>query len=57
VVAIWYNGSLVFVFLHLLTYLCSLALNNPIKIALEGMGSVVGRSKCKNVAERKFEGV
>lgn len=46
-VAKWYNGSLVFVFLHLLTYLCSLALNKPLKIALEGMGSVVGRSKVK----------
>lgn len=56
-VAKWYNGSLVFVFLHLLTYICSLALNNPLKIALEGMGSVVGRSKRKNVAERNFEGM
>ena len=40
-VAKWYNGSLVFVFLHLLACCGSLALNNPLKIALEGMGSVV----------------
>ena len=41
------NGGLVFVFLHLLACCGSLALNNPLKIALEGMGSVVGRSKVK----------
>lgn len=56
-VAVRNNGGLVFVFLHLLTCYGSLALNNPLKIALEGIGSVVGRSKCKNVAEQKFEGV
>ena len=41
------NGGLVFVFLHLLTCYGSLTLNNPLKIALDGMGGVVGRSKVK----------
>lgn len=56
-VAIRNNGGLVFVFLHFLACCGFLTLNNHLKIALEGMGSVVGRLKRKNVAERKFEGV
>ena len=34
------NGGMVFVFLHLLDCYYSLALNKPLKIALEGTGSV-----------------
>lgn len=41
------NGGLVFVFLRFRACYGSLALNNHLKIALEGIGSVVGRSKVK----------